>query len=266
MPFCNPRGQRLPSLRRPRAPRAFTMVEMVVLLAVGALIVGLLIPAVGASRERARALDCASRAQQLGIAINLYLADFPGCLPQVIRENEDGTRWVSPMLFGGKAGAIPVDGVDRHGVRDRPLNRYISPGTGAEPAGVGEIDAFRSPADRGAVLPDHGRVRSMYDTVGSSYVLNARRLRASRAETPVGTLIPIEGGPMPKLTSPGRTWMLGTWPILNFDTGADRRMIWYGRSRVRANLLMADMHIAEGSPVDVAPGAVQTTSVYTFLP
>lgn len=253
---------------RRAAPAAFTAVELIVLLAVATLLVGLLIPAVGASRARARVLDCASRAQQLGIAINLYMADYPGCLPQVLLESDaaGGERRVCPPLFGGKAGFLAEDAVDRFGIADRPLNRYVLAGTGSVASAPGEIEAFHSPADRGALLPGHGQVASMYQATGSSYVINARLLRSTAEEPPVGTLIPVQGGPMPKLHTPSRTWLLGAAPILNYDTGADRRMVWYGRGRVRANLLMADMHIAAGNAVEVAPGLVHTTSDYTFLP
>jgi hypothetical protein len=41
-------------------------------------------------------------------------------------------------------------------------------------------------------------------------------------------------------------------------------MFWYGEKRVRANLLMADMHV--GSLLEVPAGVVQGTDRYTFMP
>jgi hypothetical protein len=78
------------------------------------------------------------------------------------------------------------------------------------------------------------------------------------------TLIPTHGGPMPAIVTPDRTWLLGAFPIRNYDVGADRRMLWYGGNAVHANLLTADMHMR--TRIDVPPGAVNTTSQYTFLP
>lgn len=69
---------------------------------------------------------------------------------------------------------------------------------------------------------------------------------------------------MPTVTTPERTWMLGSRPVRNFDLGVDRRMNWYGRRHPSANLLMCDMHVR--TLVTVPPGAVATTPDYTFLP
>lgn len=258
-----------PAKRRARgylhisARRAFTLVELIVLMAVGALLMGLLIPAIGASRERGRVIDCATHAQQLGLAVNLYLSDFAGCLPQVLREQpgRPGPE-VCPPLFGGKAGVIDENGVNRFGIADRPLNRYVLPsGTSS---GSDQIEAFHSPLDRGGNLPSAGPVPSMYEAVGSSYAMNTRLLRPSPDAAPVATLVPLTGGPMPKVETPDRTWLLGTYPILNYDEGANRGFMWHGGSRIRANLLMTDMHVAR--LVDVAPGTAQATDEYTFKP
>ena len=63
-----------------RARSAFTLIEVLVVLAVMGLVVALLIPAVQAAREAARRSSCANNLRQLGVATNAYIAD-KNCLP-----------------------------------------------------------------------------------------------------------------------------------------------------------------------------------------
>lgn len=240
---------------RPNSRSAFTLVEVLVLAAVGALLLGLLVPAIGRSRDRARLIDCAAREQQLGIAINLYLGDHGGCLPQRVVGFGPGPALVTALAFGGKAGTIDGTAAD-----DRPLNRYVV--SGEADGAAGPAEAFRSPSDRGGVVAGLP-VNSMFECFGASYVLNDHELRPAANSPWVGTLVPAQGGPMPSPRSPERTWLLGSRPIVNYDLGGHARMTWYGADRVRANLLMADMHVQ--TAVEVPAGAVQTTDRYTFL-
>lgn len=234
---------------------AFTLVEILVLVAVGALLLGLLVPAIGRSRDRARTIDCAAREQQLGIAMSLYRNDFAGCLPQRLSSIGPAPGVVTAIGFGGKAGTN-----DATPASERPLNRYVVAGDDA--AGTDGGSAFRSPSDRGGLVQSGLPVATMFEAFGTSYVLNDHMLRASPNAAWIGTLVPTEGGAMPTPRSPERTWMLGSRPIYNFDQGGDARMHWYTPERVRANLLMADMHVQ--TTVDVPAGAIETTDRYTF--
>jgi prepilin-type N-terminal cleavage/methylation domain-containing protein len=56
--------------------RAFTLIELLVVIAVIALLVGILLPSLGAVRETARAVVCASNLRQVTIGFTAYGADY----------------------------------------------------------------------------------------------------------------------------------------------------------------------------------------------
>ena len=65
----------------PRAPRAFTLVELLVVIAIIGVLVALLLPAVQAAREAARRANCQSNLRNLGLAV-LNFEGSKKALPQ----------------------------------------------------------------------------------------------------------------------------------------------------------------------------------------
>lgn len=67
---------------RPRTRHGFTLIELLVVIAVIALLIGLLLPALGRARDAARGVACLARQRELGLAVSLYAGDHDGELPR----------------------------------------------------------------------------------------------------------------------------------------------------------------------------------------
>lgn len=61
--------------------RAFTLVEVLVVIAIIAVLVGLLLPTMRGARERARSVACLSNLRQLAVAAHSYSAQHRGSYP-----------------------------------------------------------------------------------------------------------------------------------------------------------------------------------------
>ena len=67
---------------RPNENRAFTLVELLVVVSIIALLAAMLLPSLRRAREQAKLAVCGSNLKQLGAALHLYAADYAGMIPR----------------------------------------------------------------------------------------------------------------------------------------------------------------------------------------
>ena len=79
--------------RRSRARFAFTLIEVLVVVAIIALLVGILLPSLSKAREQARRVVCGSNMAQIARGIHTYTADFKGRVPNSWEGENAALTW-----------------------------------------------------------------------------------------------------------------------------------------------------------------------------
>ncbi len=157
--------------RRSAGRRGFTLVELLVVIAVIALLIGVLVPALAGARESSRRVTSSANLRQLAIFKNLYAEDYDNWFPMVYSGNST-SRHPSPAecaqiqgSYGGYAGFFSYnqkDGQAGTGIykNDRPSywngSRWtIAPTAGKfRPVmdrymeGSGSYSVLQNPADK----------------------------------------------------------------------------------------------------------------------
>ncbi|MBB6428485.1 type II secretion system protein [Algisphaera agarilytica] len=103
-----------PSSTHSRHHQGFTLIELLVVISIIALLIGILLPALGAARRQARIVACATQQQQIGRALAAYQADSDDFFPYM-SISTDGTGRVSAgfadeMSWDGSLGRGGYDG------------------------------------------------------------------------------------------------------------------------------------------------------------
>ncbi|AQQ10255.1 type II secretion system protein G [Sedimentisphaera cyanobacteriorum] len=101
--------------------KAFTLIELLVVISIIALLMAILMPALGRARESAKNVICGTNLKQIGVGTAMYVADYNGRLPSAVpyeEKNESwnptGTgAWFNPGIYGS-GGEVYIDGKTRN--------------------------------------------------------------------------------------------------------------------------------------------------------
>jgi prepilin-type N-terminal cleavage/methylation domain-containing protein/prepilin-type processing-associated H-X9-DG protein len=106
----------------PRRRRAFTLVELLVVLAILAVLLGLLLPAVQKVREAAARVQCANNLKQIGLACHNYESALRGLPPSRVTKNNNNPPYIPPNTGRGNVLAYLLPYIEQ----DNVMRSYVS--------------------------------------------------------------------------------------------------------------------------------------------
>lgn len=218
-----------------RHSRAFSLLELLVSLAIVAVLVSILLPVLAQTQRLAHRAACSSNLRQLGLAWQAYMQDTEQ-LPQHTSEPDwayGGARFVGP---------------DQHPVADaaRPINAYLDPDQSGQ-SGLA-LDVFRDAADEGIALREEPLESVLpggatcFETFGTSYRANMFLLDSTAAG--IDTLrrplkvAEITAQPSRLLLVADPVWYFAIQPPGSEDHGFDAR--WHDPDAPMGNMAAFD--------------------------
>ena len=82
-----------------KCKQGFTLIELLVVISIIAVLMSVMMPALGKAREQAKKTMCANNVKQFGLANQLYATEFDGWYIPIL--NDKNTLWcINPKMLG----------------------------------------------------------------------------------------------------------------------------------------------------------------------
>lgn len=207
----------------------FTLVEMLLVVAIISILIALLLPSLGKARASAFIVTCAANQGQIGQAQAAYLFDNQWRFPQL-------ANWSGLIGKRGASGYYSSSSMD---VTSRPLNNYVS-----EDRDGAEVAITECPSDLGDSFPSYnGSIKNCYREYGTSYLpqWNSSVFRTA-------LVYGVPGGTKSigyrSISQTKNKMILADWSWHGNRPTSDPMTRWHNNAFVRQfNTLMADWHV-----------------------
>lgn len=233
--------------------RGFTLLELLIVIAMIAILMALIIPALRHAREQARGVVCLSHLGQIAQAAAMYMADHHDAVPLGTSDttsvfiSDSGdlvTNSLTTCHWGGRRaqwqhGPMPETEI-------RPLTEYVYPGASLDIP----TPLFECPSDRATDWSDSvAPKKRIFEVCGNSYYLNM-----------FGTVPSLK--PQPTI-SPSNVIVYLEAPLHELFAQRKQGLGWHRRPSTH-NVVYLDMH-AEAEFIDSTVRSTHQWSVDQFM-
>ena len=158
--------------RRCRKPlHGFTLLEALVVVVIIALLLTLLVPAIGKAKDAAKAVQCGSNVRQILVGLLNYAMDNVNYGPAYLPDGSDAPA-------SGVWADLDQSQLFLYGGNDAPGFWWGNPSRTETPGrrklhGYTSAEVHRCPSDIGKVWPEPGNPNMLYEHTGNSYPYNS---------------------------------------------------------------------------------------------
>jgi prepilin-type N-terminal cleavage/methylation domain-containing protein/prepilin-type processing-associated H-X9-DG protein len=90
-----------------RGHKAFTLIQLLVVIAIIGILVAILVPVIARARSQALIVSCASNLNQIGKALHMYAKDWDGCAPPYTTEHAAMRQFQEDLVSGRRKPGDP---------------------------------------------------------------------------------------------------------------------------------------------------------------